>query len=753
MDIAEIGFVADSASVAQATKDLDKLTPATRRAEDAADKANKTFDKSAKSVSRFDNAASGLGGTLNKLKGIVTGLFAAFSIGVLIDITNTWTDLNSRVKIASGSTEAGIAVMERLGDMARRTYSSLTLTAEGYLLNARALKELGYSTNQSLDFVEALNNALVVSGAKGQRAESVINALSKAMSLGKLSGDQLETVLASGGRVTEALAAGLGVATTDLRKMGAEGKLTGDVIYKALTSQFEKLRLEAEGMPATIGDAFVIMGNSITAFVGKLDTAVGVSSAVATGLIFVADNLETVGNVAAVVGAGLVAAFGPTMVYMIGTALVGAFVALGRAIAANPIGFLATALVMVITAVWQFRDAIKQAIGVDVQAIFSAVGNVIIQTFLVAFEQVKYIWETLPNVMGSATISAVNFVIEGLNNMIRASVGAINSLINMIPKELRFGIEGIDGNFGTIAKMTDSFKGAADAGNAAYAASVKLIMATDYVGALASTFEDLTAATGGTVASLDEMSGGGGDGGAAGKAAKALKGVKSAAQEAFEQMAALRKEVMETVGGAFKSFFMDIMHGSSVIDALTSAVGNLADKLMEMVLNQAIMGIIGSLFGASPFGSLGNDIGGGATLGGLQSFLASAKGNAFDYGGVKMFANGGVVGSPTMFQHSAGAGVMGEAGPEAIMPLERGSDGKLGVVAVANDSGNVIFLQPIINNNAADDVAVSTEMGDNGDLIVTIDKIVAERVGDSGSRSSKAIAQSFGLRRATKSRG
>jgi hypothetical protein len=64
--------------------------------------------------------------------------------------------------------------------------------------------------------------------------------------------------------------------------------------------------------------------------------------------------------------------------------------------------------------------------------------------------------------------------------------------------------------------------------------------------------------------------------------------------------------------------------------------------------------------------------------------LMAAKGAYFD-GGTAYFAKGGVVSSPTLFQFADGgavqAGLMGEAGPEAIMPLKRGPDGKLGVAA------------------------------------------------------------------------
>jgi len=70
----------------------------------------------------------------------------------------------------------------------------------------------------------------------------------------------------------------------------------------------------------------------------------------------------------------------------------------------------------------------------------------------------------------------------------------------------------------------------------------------------------------------------------------------------------------------------------------------------------------------------------GATnsLGSLFSGIF-ANGAAFSNGQVTPFASGGIVGSPTLFPMANGAGLMGEAGPEAIMPLKRDKNGKLGV--------------------------------------------------------------------------
>jgi tape measure domain-containing protein len=229
------------------------------------------------------------GVVLRRLAGIAAG---AFSIRQVVDYADTWTDLRSRVDLATGSQERGAAVMERLADMARRTYSSLGQTTESWLANATALRELGLSTAASLDFTEALNNAMVVSGARAERAASVQNALSKAMALGTLSGENLNTVIASGGRVAELLAAELGVNVNQLRSLGSQGAITGEVIRSALVGNLELLREEAESMPATIGDAFTLMGNAALRLVGTWDQMAGASATVAEAIILLADNLE-----------------------------------------------------------------------------------------------------------------------------------------------------------------------------------------------------------------------------------------------------------------------------------------------------------------------------------------------------------------------------------------------------------------------------------------------------------------------------
>lgn len=76
----------------------------------------------------------------------------------------------------------------------------------------------------------------------------------------------------------------------------------------------------------------------------------------------------------------------------------------------------------------------------------------------------------------------------------------------------------------------------------------------------------------------------------------------------------------------------------------------------------------------------------------VSSVLPFAAGGVLSGGRMSAFADGGVVGQPTMFPMRGGLGLMGEAGAEAIMPLGRGPDGKLGVRASGNGGPvNVTF--------------------------------------------------------------
>ncbi|MFK7762759.1 MAG: phage tail tape measure protein [Roseobacter sp.] len=104
-------------------------------------------------------------------------------------------------------------------------------------------------------------------------------------------------------------------------------------------------------------------------------------------------------------------------------------------------------------------------------------------------------------------------------------------------------------------------------------------------------------------------------------------------------------------------------------DKLSDALSSIRESMISTAYNAAIKPVTSGISGA-----LAN------TVGGLvQSVLPFADGAPFSQGRVMPFATGGIVSAATPFGMRGGMGLMGEAGPEAIMPLARGPDGKLGI--------------------------------------------------------------------------
>ena len=152
-----------------------------------------------------------------------------------------------------------------------------------------------------------------------------------------------------------------------------------------------------------------------------------------------------------------------------------------------------------------------------------------------------------------------------------------------------------------------------------------------------------------------------------------LEGVTGAFQRELEGMGGSMKAAGREASGMSSSFSSSVRRAFEgvIFDGkrLSDALAGIGRSISGSVLNQAL---------APVQGAIGSAVGKGvqSILGGVLPF---SRGAAFGAGRVAAFARGGVVDGPTQFPMRGGVGLMGEAGPEAIMPLTRGADGKLGV--------------------------------------------------------------------------
>lgn len=185
------------------------------------------------------------------------------------------------------------------------------------------------------------------------------------------------------------------------------------------------------------------------------------------------------------------------------------------------------------------------------------------------------------------------------------------------------------------------------------------------------------------------------------------------------------KEDIITLGEAMKdtiekSFSRDASR--AFVDFVAEGKGSFKDlatswakTLAEMAVQAMIFRPLMQSLGAGLFGERG--VFTGTDFANTTYDTKSAKGNVFSRGTLVPFADGGVVGGPTMFPMSGGRrGLMGEAGPEAIMPLARDGAGRLGVRA----GGSSTVVNIIDQRRGGEPVSVSQSTGPDGRQVLEV---------------------------------
>lgn len=220
------------------------------------------------------------------------------------------------------------------------------------------------------------------------------------------------------------------------------------------------------------------------------------------------------------------------------------------------------------------------------------------------------------------------------------------------------------------------------------------------------------------------------------------KAMAGAAEQYTKSEAAL-SQITVALGSAFSDA---ILNGKSFQDVLSGLAKTIAQVVIQTMvvlpLIKQLQAVAGTLFGGGGGGASGGAIETGSMLG--PNSPGFADGAAFGGGNVIPFARGGVVTHPTFFPMANGRGLMAEAGPEAVMPLRRGADGKLGVAAGGAGGGNT---QVIINNQSGGEVETQERQDPNGTKVIEV--LIKKVMGDSISRGEfdRTLGSSFGLRR------
>ena len=448
----------------------DRAALAALRLQQAQDKAAQSSQRAASSIMSFVRGAAALVGV-------------GLSAQAILQSADAYTVLQNKLQNVSDSAKQVDEITNRLFETANRTRTPVQETAQAFTRFDMALKNLGKSQEDSLRLTETVNKMLVVSGATSNEAGSALLQLSQAFNKGKLDGEEFRSVMELMPNAADAIAKSLGVTRGELLKLAPEGKITAQVMLDAFTAAAAGIDAKfAETVP-TLSQAMTVLKNNATQTFGEINKQLGITSGISEVIIFLAENMKALAVAAAIAGAALLVAFGPTLVAAVISAA-SAVWAFTAAIAANPIGLLVVGITAAIAAITLFgdeiavtadgfvtlkdvaitafryiKDAINAASGFIKSVWNSAIDfinektngwgehfrnvcafilntvrtlvNIEIGLFVAAYETIIIAWGNFPGVMQAIFAQVVNLGISAVESLINVWQSGIRAIANM----------------------------------------------------------------------------------------------------------------------------------------------------------------------------------------------------------------------------------------------------------------------------------------------------------------------------------
>lgn len=341
---------------------------------DGKEKVSELNAELAKTGDKAEEAAGGLGKIGTVLAGFATLSFAKS----LLDTADAMQSINSQVRQVTSSETEYLAVQRQLLEVANNTRASLESTSSLYVSTSRALKDYGYTQQEILQFTEATNNAMTIGGVQAEQQAAALLQLSQALGSGVLQGDEFKSIAEAAPILLDTIAEYMGKSRAEIKKLGSEGELTADVLFKAISGASEKFGEQAAKMPMTMGQALTVFSNNWQSMISRLLNDSGAMSGIASIIKLIADNL----NLVVPIMAGFAVAV---------TAATAQVIGLNVAMLANPFGLIAVAIGAVIGLIAQFGDQIDIFGGgwSNLLDVIQAVWQVITETIGAAIEEIK----------------------------------------------------------------------------------------------------------------------------------------------------------------------------------------------------------------------------------------------------------------------------------------------------------------------------------------------------------------------------
>lgn len=271
-------------------------------------------------ASQFNAAANAIAITGSRIGGVITALAGG---ATLVSATNDIQNYTARLRAATSSQSEFNSVYAGLLRVSSATRSDLGETINFYTRLRLATSQLGLSQGQLAGVIQTVQQSIRLSGAGAQEANAaLIQFVQGISSANGLSGDEFKSLGENATQVLRSIAQGLKELNTfpgfdgtisSLRQLGAEGKLTTDVVVPALQQVAGSVETQFGRLPPTIDQATTAIRNGFLDLIVRGERATGILSLIANGMLAVSRNTDVVIAGVAVLGGALVGRLIPAL--------------------------------------------------------------------------------------------------------------------------------------------------------------------------------------------------------------------------------------------------------------------------------------------------------------------------------------------------------------------------------------------------------------------------------------------------------
>lgn len=278
LDVATIGIALDTSDVRKGTADLNKL----------GEEARKAADKTLATEMAFDKLSRSMGG-FNRVAGIAAGYFTITAIAGLakeiVKVADAYTNVSSRLQVATGSYELASQAQEKLFAVSQKTRASFTETADLFAKLTTSTQSLNISQDRLVNITATVNKAITLSGASAGASQAALVQFGQGLAAGALRGEELNSILEQTPALAKALADGLGVPVGALKQLGSEGKITADKIIEAFEKVASSVDKDFAKVATTVDSALTVLKNSLGKAVNQANETTGATNNIATAIL------------------------------------------------------------------------------------------------------------------------------------------------------------------------------------------------------------------------------------------------------------------------------------------------------------------------------------------------------------------------------------------------------------------------------------------------------------------------------------